>query len=122
VIEASTSIFDNVKPDCSLKLQINDKVIDLRELIRSKAIIETDATRDLQDITNIEVALKSNKKKQKSNKKSQRKGSIENKQSVVPAATQKQNGGAVKKQSASKESEMKKQASNKVFKLIISDI
>ncbi len=44
----------------------------------------TPATKDLQDITNIEVSLgkQSNKKRQKSNKKSQRKSSIE-KQGII---------------------------------------
>jgi len=44
----------------------------------------TPATKDLADITNIEVNLgkQSNKKRQKSNKKSQRKSSIE-KQAIV---------------------------------------
>ena len=44
----------------------------------------TPATKDLADITNIEVSLgkQSNKKRQKSNKKSQRKSSIE-KQAIV---------------------------------------
>jgi hypothetical protein len=44
----------------------------------------TPATKDLQEITNIEVSLakQSNKKRQKSNKKSQRKSSIE-KQAIV---------------------------------------
>ena len=87
VIEASTSIFDHqIDPNqCSqLKLQINDRVIDLRELLlnnnNSKAPLYpsamTPGTKDLQDITNIEIKLgkqSSKKKRRRSSKKSQRK-------------------------------------------------
>lgn len=84
IIEASTSIFDHNQADpnyCSqLKLQINDRVIDLRELLlknHNKApTAMTPATKDLQDITNIEIKLgKHSAKKKRSNKKSQRKAS-----------------------------------------------